>query len=52
MYFSLCGKEPKHPPNIMEQHFQDMSQKAHYGENLDTFADHFARHFDQKPTTQ
>ena len=36
----------------MEHHFQDVAQKAHHDKNSDTFADCFARHFDQKLTPQ
>ena len=36
----------------MEQYFQDMAQKVQHDKNYDTFAAHFAQHFDQKPTPQ
>ena len=36
----------------MGQHFQDVSQKLQYNKKLDTFADHFTQHFDQKLTPQ
>ena len=36
----------------MEQYFQDVSQKVQHDKNSDTFAAHFAQHFDQKPTPQ
>ena len=35
-----------------EQHFQDVAQKVQYDKCFDTFAAHFAHHFDQKPTPQ
>ena len=36
----------------MEQHFQDVAQKVQHDKNLETFAAHFAQHFDQKLTPQ
>ena len=36
----------------MEQHLQDIAQKVQHDKNSDTFAAHFATHFDQKPTPQ
>ena len=36
----------------MEQHFQDVAQKVQRDKNSNTFAAHFAHHFDQKPTLQ
>ena len=36
----------------MEQYFQDIAQKVQHDKNSDTFAAHFATHFDQKPTPQ
>ena len=36
----------------MEQHFQNVAQKVPHNKNSDTFAAHFAQHFDQKPTQQ
>ena len=36
----------------MEQHFQDVAQKVQRDKNSDTFAAHFAQHFEQKPTPQ
>ena len=52
MPLSVCGKQSRHPKKIMEQHFQDVAQKVQYDKNSDTFAAHFAHHFDQKPTPQ
>ena len=36
----------------MEQHFQDVAQKVQNDKNSDTFAAHFAQHFDQNSTSQ
>ena len=36
----------------MEQHFQDLAQKVTNIKNLDSFADHFAKYFTQKPSPQ
>ena len=36
----------------MEQHFQDIEQKVQLDKNCDTFAAHFATHFNQKPIPQ
>ena len=36
----------------MGQHFQDVAQKVQHDKNSDTFAAHFAQHFDPKPTPQ
>ena len=36
----------------MEQHFQDVAQKAMHNKNLDYFAAHFAKHFIQNPIPQ
>ena len=36
----------------MEQHFQYIAQKVQQDKHYDTFAAHFATHFDQKPTPQ
>ena len=35
-----------------ERHYQDVAQKVQHDKNSDTFAAHFARHFDRKPTPQ
>ena len=52
MSFSVCWKNSKHPQKTMEQHSEDVAQKVQHNKNLDTFAAHFAQHFDQKPTPQ
>ena len=36
----------------MEQHFQDVAQKVANNKNLDSFADHFAKHYTQKTCPQ
>ena len=36
----------------VEQHFQDVAQKVIHDKNLDSFDDHFAIHFTQKPSLQ
>ena len=36
----------------MEQHLQDVAQKVINGKNSDSFADHFSKHFTQKPSPQ
>ena len=46
------GNTQNNPPKITEQHYQDVDQKVQYDKNLDTFAAHFAQHFDQKSTPQ
>ena len=52
MRFNVRGKHSKHPQKIMEQHFQDVAQKVQHDKKYDTFAAHYAQHFDQKPTPQ
>ena len=37
---------------IMEHNFLDMAQKVQQDKSSDTFAAHFAQHFDRKPTPQ
>ena len=36
----------------MEQHFQDVAEKVVNYNNLDSFADHLAKHLTQKPSPQ
>ena len=36
----------------MEQHFQYVAQKVQHNKNSDTFAAHFAQHFDQNRPPQ
>ena len=36
----------------MEQYFQDVAPKIANGKNSDSFADHFAKQFTQKPSLQ
>ena len=36
----------------MKQNFQDVAQKIQHDKDFDTFAAHFAQHFEQKPTPQ
>ena len=36
----------------MEQYFQDVAQKVMNDKNLDSFSDHFTKHFTQKPSPQ
>ena len=52
MPFIVCGKHSKQPKKRMEQNFQGVSQKLQHNKCFDTFAAHFAQHFDQKPTPQ
>ena len=36
----------------MEQHFKDVAQKVTNDKNFESFADHFAKNFTQKPSPQ
>ena len=36
----------------MEQHIQDAAQKVMHDKNSEYFADHFTKHFTQKPIPQ
>ena len=50
MFISLCGKDSKYHKWRAEQHFQDIFQKLQGDKNLDNFAAHFDKHFNQKLT--
>ena len=53
IFISLYGKDSKYHIWRAEQHFQDIFQNLQGDKNLDNFAAHFDKHFNQKliPTT-
>ena len=48
LWLLLRWKYSKYTKKRMEQHFQYVAQKVMNNKNLDSFADHFAKHFTQK----
>ena len=49
---AYVGNTQNTPKKRRQQNFQDVAQKVQHDKNPDSFAAHFAQHFNQKPTPQ